>query len=205
MVPRSSVRTCRDAPSPSPRLDISANVLSPCHKRCRYRFRCIFFRWPGSRVHSAERSGAPSGAESKMNADSCAKRKKEKKKPRPKTRCSTPKCDRRVPPSRCPPIAPAPPKCFSPPPPPPLRNRLSGSRNGVILCCSEGRVGAVRCRQQEHHAAVPGEARRGPRVARRIYQPPHNLKDKCIDPAFVQDHLMMEVALCFVCLFFWSC
>lgn len=182
MVPRSSVRTCRDAPSPSPRFDISANVLSPCHKRCRYRFRCIFFRWPGSRVHSAERSGAPSGAESKMNADSCAKKKK--KKPRPKTRCSTPKCDRRVPPSQCPPIAPAPPKCFSP------HHHFETACQAPEMASSSAvaRGESVRCRQQEHHAAVPGEARRGPRVARRIYQPPHNLKDKCIDPAFVQDH-----------------
>lgn len=189
MVPCSSVRTCRDAPSPSPRLDISANVLSPCHKRCRYRFRCIFFRWPGSRVHSAERSGAPSGAESKMNADSCAKEKEKKKIPTKN-------------------------KMFDPemrPPRPPLLGVRRSPRHHQSVCppplhhhhhfetacqapemassSAVARGESVRCRQQEHHAAVPGEARRGPRVARLIYQPPpHNLKEKCIDPAFVQDH-----------------
>lgn len=123
-------------------------------------------------MHSAERSSTSSAAESKMNGDSCAKNNPDlKQHVRHRLRLWRANCDRPVAPIS---VFALPPKCFSlsPPPPPPLRSRLSGSRNGVIPCCSEGRVGAVqaagapRCCAQEKRGEVRAT------VARRFDQPP---------------------------------
>lgn len=199
MVPRSSVRTCRDAPSHSPRFDIPASVVSLlCHKHCRFRFLLMFLLTESSALRREEQRAERSGIENERRFV-C------KKTPRPKTRCSTPtvtvanvlRPSRPVPPSRCSHYHQS---VFHSPPP--LRSRLSGSRNGVILCCSEGRVGAVqtagtpRCRARERWSEARSVRRS---LAASIN--PHDLKDKRIDLAFAQDRRRKKSPCVLCCLF----